>query len=554
MKIVLGVPTLNRYDLLPKLLASAEAGTRKPDGYVIVDNGGKLRAEDLSCGTTVFDPNSCRIAILQQIHNIGVGPAWNLMARRELTSDDVRLLICGDDVVLHEDTIAGLERVMEETDADFVSALCQHNFSCFMMRARLFEKIGYFDENFCPAYFEDNDFSYRMRLANICTATAGSFEHVGSATLKAFTPEQTEEHHGSFRALQTYYIRKWGGEPGKEAHIFPFGTIPASMTEEFREAARGPRVLHGVRHGRPELIENGTLGAVLLDEELNYESMSSAIRSWLPKLDVGGFIGGTLRGSGAMAAMMATHDRLPASEVRQDGTTWWYKRRVCLPDGTGRNTVVTNKSMLYIPVVNNPEVLKRAMDSVPDDVDAVVVDQSPYGDFEKYVPDRLGYLRPSGSRMRFSQLQNYMLLRAAAQGTRELLFMHSDGSCDPSVVSRLLARARQEPDDWGVIFTHYDVLCAFNVPALLDRVGFWDETFAWYYADNDFYRRLRLSGLRAVEQGGADVQHERSSTQNFDPAEAERHKGTQFATFLHYTHKWGAEPGRESHVVPYGGP
>lgn len=35
------------------------------------------------------------------------------------------------------------------------------NFSCVMTRKNIFDKIGGFDENFTPAYFEDNDLSWR---------------------------------------------------------------------------------------------------------------------------------------------------------------------------------------------------------------------------------------------------------------------------------------------------------------------------------------------------------------------------------------------------------
>ena len=45
--ISLCVPVLNRYDLLVKLLESAEAGDIKPDKYYIVDNGKKLKRDSI---------------------------------------------------------------------------------------------------------------------------------------------------------------------------------------------------------------------------------------------------------------------------------------------------------------------------------------------------------------------------------------------------------------------------------------------------------------------------------------------------------------------------
>ena len=128
--------------------------------------------------------------------------------------------------------------------------------------------------------------------------------------------------------------------------------------------------------------------------------------------------------------------------------------------------------------------------------------------------------------------------------------MHSDGACEPTVVEQLLDRARREASDWGVMFTNYDVLAAFNLPKLMDRVGFWDETFEWYRSDCDFYYRVGLSGLAKVETG-LPVRHRASSTINSDPRELARVNSHGEWQKVHYIHKWGGEQGRERFVVPY---
>jgi hypothetical protein len=86
------------------------------------------------------------------------------------------------------------------------------NFSCFLIAPEYFEKVGMFDENFAPAWYEDNDSHRRATLAGlreICT-TAAPMVHIGGVTT-----HMMENNVGS-GGSQAYYIEKWGGIP--ESH------------------------------------------------------------------------------------------------------------------------------------------------------------------------------------------------------------------------------------------------------------------------------------------------------------------------------------------------
>ena len=72
-------------------------------------------------------------------------------------------------------------------------------FNLFSVPRATAEKVGYFDENFYPAYFEDNDYVYRCRLAGARILNFGTnprqedgreipglvFTHVGSQTIRS---------------------------------------------------------------------------------------------------------------------------------------------------------------------------------------------------------------------------------------------------------------------------------------------------------------------------------------------------------------------------------
>lgn len=79
----------------------------------------------------------------------------------------------------------------------------------------VFEKIGYTDVAFYPAYFVDNDYARRIVLAGIkcCSLGNSRFFHFWSRTIKQGSGGST---HHYFDNNKAYYISKWGGEFGQE--------------------------------------------------------------------------------------------------------------------------------------------------------------------------------------------------------------------------------------------------------------------------------------------------------------------------------------------------
>ena len=217
MIVTLAVPTLKRYDLLSNLLiASAERNTRPPDRYYVVDNGGGY-------DPAAYGAPTSKTRVYKPGRNIGVAAAWNHV----LTTIDEPVIMACDDMDLWPGTVAAMvEAYKVHEDVDFFFP--QHNahtmFGVYLLRRRVFDKIGMFDEAFSPAYFEDNDYAYRMKLAGIKTMTVplAGMNHVGSATLKSFSGDEMKQHHASFEALRKLYVRKWGGQPGHEVFTAPY--------------------------------------------------------------------------------------------------------------------------------------------------------------------------------------------------------------------------------------------------------------------------------------------------------------------------------------------
>lgn len=220
--IVLGIPTLNRFDLLVPCVASAYAGSVPPDRVLIIDNSGG------AC------PPIANAEIITGRQPQSVARAWNDAVSRAGTD----LILSNDDIAFAPDTIAQLLAVAAaQPRAGIVSAIAGQRFSLFWLRYAAFLDVGPFDEQFWPAYFEDNDYHRRLALAGWASPVAPSLVgHVTSATLAAARPAEQAAHHDRFRANRRRYLAKWGGLPGEETFTAPYDG--ATLYDLARSAGR----------------------------------------------------------------------------------------------------------------------------------------------------------------------------------------------------------------------------------------------------------------------------------------------------------------------------
>lgn len=180
--------------------------------------------------------------------NEGVAAGWNLGIERALHDGCDYILVCNDDVVLSADVIGELTHVTDSHygDAILVSARnvrewktaddLRHkwvdakrvlgsvpDFSCFMITEQTIQEIGWFDTNFWPAYFEDNDYKRRIDLSpyNAYSVWSAEIFHAGSVS-QNMIPGQPVVPPWMFEKNRAYYANKWGGWPGFETFDTPF--------------------------------------------------------------------------------------------------------------------------------------------------------------------------------------------------------------------------------------------------------------------------------------------------------------------------------------------
>jgi hypothetical protein len=212
-----GIPTVTRYDLLQKSIARLALGTRRPDRIILIDNGGRFE-NALDSGIP--------IEIVRPAYNLGVAGSWNEIHRR---AD-------GDVVILNDDVFVGPQTLehMWSTAGLMVSPIVRREFSCFLHRRELWERIGPYDEGIWPAYHEDADYAWRMKLQGISCEIISSdgVEHVIGATGQTYEPSKR-----FVPFVLKRYAHKWGGPYQREVFKEPWNGDAESwndLEENFR--------------------------------------------------------------------------------------------------------------------------------------------------------------------------------------------------------------------------------------------------------------------------------------------------------------------------------
>ena len=204
------IPTINRADLLRE---SLESLAHQADFYhelIVIDNGNQ--AIELPCPRSrVIGTNS----------NLGVAASWNLGIEMALSDPSVEhVLVLNDDVILD---CAQLERINRSLAGHPETWLFVGPFhwaawaiSREGVNAILNVDSHLFDENFFPAYFEDNDFMYRFSKRfpeRVQSGLAVLDPHVKRNASSAAKDRALKR---GYQNNKTYYQTKWGGGVGRE--------------------------------------------------------------------------------------------------------------------------------------------------------------------------------------------------------------------------------------------------------------------------------------------------------------------------------------------------
>lgn len=203
----IGIPTINRADLLNDALQKYAKDF--PSVHIIVLDNGNQNIYVGADNIRVFNLGS----------NQGVAKSWNWLINKGFNIGYANALILNDDIYLGKTEDQVEEYINRHPNHGFFVGKGV-NWSSFILRKSTFEKVGGFDENFFPAYFEDNDYCYRMLRAGI-TRDQDYFLNP-QIYRNSMTIAKEPKLNLGFEKNKAYFVQKWGGLPSQEKFKTPF--------------------------------------------------------------------------------------------------------------------------------------------------------------------------------------------------------------------------------------------------------------------------------------------------------------------------------------------
>jgi GT2 family glycosyltransferase len=147
-KFAIGIPTINRLDLLhPALLFYLrDFPTTK---IYVVDNGKQ------NISAKIKHPN---IIVIENEKNMGVASSWNKLCDLIYKENDYAIIL-NDDIYWGKKDWE-IDNLLSNYNKDLYNTT--QDWCVFILPKKTYEEVGLFDVRFFPAYYEDNDYAYRI--------------------------------------------------------------------------------------------------------------------------------------------------------------------------------------------------------------------------------------------------------------------------------------------------------------------------------------------------------------------------------------------------------
>ena len=162
------IPVLNRFDLLEECISSIDCDV---EHLLIVDNSGQYSIPAGLYGG--------KVTVLNMPANMGVAGSWNLGIKSFPFAP--YWIIASNDIKYAP---GQLQKLADNSSPDVVIKTSQA-WSSFSIGSNIVKKVGLFDENYHPAYYEDTDYESRMRrlgLGDSCQRKKINVIAYGAAT------------------------------------------------------------------------------------------------------------------------------------------------------------------------------------------------------------------------------------------------------------------------------------------------------------------------------------------------------------------------------------
>lgn len=247
------IPYINLPHYIIELVKTVKS--KYPFFIYLIDNG----SDEKTKNQLRYLEDDPKIQIIYNEKNVGCAGAWNMGLDLCHSVKDCKFaVILNNDILLHPEAIDRMIETSLRNNILLVSAfdvardcnkpdeifnfpipkdqkIVDHpHFSCFTVNLGLLKEMqtkeegieqhpGAFDSGFYPAYFEDNDFHYRIAKIGQRGVydNQALFYHYGSRTIRE-NKEMGELVNKTFLVNQARFVNKWGGQPLNEKFLTPF--------------------------------------------------------------------------------------------------------------------------------------------------------------------------------------------------------------------------------------------------------------------------------------------------------------------------------------------
>jgi GT2 family glycosyltransferase len=232
-----------KYKILIAVMAEAEefrkCVEKCPDKsrLIIVDN---WTNEDVKAQCLELEKQGAKIHWHPE--NVGCGPAMNI-GLRAIGEEGLDYIIVLSPAALFHNSVQDFVDIIEERERKeqnycyLTIGSYQTDLHAFATMKRCVEKVGLYDENFYPVYYDDTDYIYRMKLAGVAkTVIYDKIRICQGLGMGVGRDKRIFAHYWANTGhIQDYYVRKWGGPPASETFETPFNDPNKTLKDWTRE-------------------------------------------------------------------------------------------------------------------------------------------------------------------------------------------------------------------------------------------------------------------------------------------------------------------------------
>jgi GT2 family glycosyltransferase len=197
------IPVLNRFDLLEECISSIDC---EVEHLLIIDNSGQYSMPSGLYGG--------KATVLNMPANLGVAGSWNLGIKSfpfapywVVASNDIKY------------ASGQLQKLADKSSADVLIKTSQA-WSSFSIGSNIVKTVGLFDENYHPAYYEDNDYEARMDRLGLRGSSVSADINViayGAATTIKDSQELFNRNIATNESNYQYWQEKFNSPGVKDA-------------------------------------------------------------------------------------------------------------------------------------------------------------------------------------------------------------------------------------------------------------------------------------------------------------------------------------------------